>query len=165
LVILLSGCATTADRPITAEPPVSTKVRAISTEEFKGVAGRESFIWPVSGNVISAFNSKSGGYINKGIDIGVREGTDVKASKSGRVSFRSEGFRGYGKIIILDHGNNYETVYAYNSENVVSSGVPVKQGDVIARTGVNPRTNEPALHFEVRKKSEPVDPLAQFSRY
>ena len=96
---------------------------------------------------------------NKGIDIGASRGSDVKASRSGRVTFATEYLKGYGKTIIIDHLDGYETVYAHNAQNLVLEDQRVKRGEVIARVGKTGRADRPTLHFEIRKKSKPQNPF------
>lgn len=118
-----------------------------------------SFIWPVKGGVISSFGNKSGDFRNKGIDIKAGQGDTVRAAASGRVVYSDTKMRGFGMTVIIDHGDNVQTVYAYNSEILVKPGDDVMQGDAIAKAGSSGRAKEPCLHFEVRKDGEPVDPI------
>jgi len=67
---------------------------------------------------------------------------------------------GYGKLVIVRHSGNVFTAYAHNQRNLVRKGDRVRSGDVIARVGSSGRATGPHLHFEVRRGSTPVDPLA-----
>jgi len=120
----------------------------------------ETFIWPVKGKVVSHFGSTNR-YVskNKGIDISVPFGSSIKASRSGKVTYCSDFMKGYGKIIIIDHGDDYQTIYAYNSENLVKLDDNVRQGQVIAKVGRGGRASTPSLHFEVRKKHNSQNPF------
>jgi len=64
-----------------------------------------------------------------------------------------------GKTVILDHGNNFQTVYSYNSDILVKVGDLVSQNTVIAKVGRTGRARQPSLHFEVRKNGEPQNPI------
>jgi len=119
----------------------------------------EKFIWPIKGGIISHFGSIKRASKNKGLDIKAKYGEDVLASRSGKVTYCSESMKGYGKTIIIDHGDGYQTVYAYNSENIASEGDFVKQNQVIAKAGNGGRAKSPSLHFEIRKKHEAVNPF------
>lgn len=119
----------------------------------------ESFIWPVKGNVISHFGSAKFATKNKGIDISASFGENIVASRSGKITYCSDFMKGYGKIIIIDHGNGYQTVYAYNSLNLVRTGDYVKRNQVIAKVGKGGRAVKPSLHFEIRKEHEPQNPF------
>ena len=117
------------------------------------------FIWPVRGKVVGHFGKEKTGVPNKGIDIQTGNGTSILASKSGVVAFCSETVRGYGKIIIIDHGEGYQSVYAYNRKNLVSHGQSVTQGEVIGKVGDTGRADTPLLHFEIRKGHVPKNPF------
>ena len=117
-----------------------------------------AFIWPVKGSVAVPFNAKVDKIRTKGIQIRADVGESVVAAKEGKVVFCHDHFRGFGKTVILDHGDGYQTVYAYNSEILVSMGDFVKRGDVIARAGASGRAKEASLYFEVRKNGQPQDP-------
>jgi len=126
---------------------------------YARVTKLESFIWPVRGAVSSYFGSTKNMAKNKGIDIRAKEGQAVLASASGKVSFASEGLKGYGKTVIIEHAGGFETVYAHNSKNLVNPGSFVKQGAVIAKAGKTGRVKKPTLHFEIRKKHKPQNPF------
>jgi murein DD-endopeptidase MepM/ murein hydrolase activator NlpD len=117
------------------------------------------FSWPVEGHVISTFGSHNRGTTNKGIHISSREGTDIVSAQSGKVSFADDSVKGYGKMIIIDHSDHFQTVYAHNSENYVRQGDQVKRNQVIAKVGSSGRANHPYLHFEIRKDYKPKNPF------
>ena len=119
----------------------------------------ESFIWPVKGRVVSYFGSVKNLTKNKGIDIRTRKGTNVVASRSGKAAFVSNYLKGYGKTIIIDHLDGFQTVYAHNMQNLVEVDERVKQGRVIAKVGSSGRVTRPTLHFEIRKKHKPQNPF------
>ena len=119
----------------------------------------ESFAWPVKGAVSSYFGSTKDMAKNKGIDIEAPVGTCVKASRSGKVTFVSDHMKGYGKTVIIDHLDGFETVYAHNTENLVTAGQNVTQGQTVARVGDTGRAEAPSLHFEIRKGHKPQNPF------
>ncbi len=149
LIILLTSCAPSAAirSPEKTSPP------------FAQESGSKNFIWPVKGKVISIFGTWYRGTINKGIDIQTGEGSPVYAAQSGMVSFIHENMSGLGKTILLDHGDNYSTVYAHVGEILVQRGQRVFQGQVIARSGKSDQTPVSALHFEIRKLKKPENPF------
>jgi len=120
--------------------------------------GTNGFVWPVAGAIVSSFGEEGELGKNKGIDIAARRGTKVVASRSGVVSFIDEYMKGLGKTIIIDHGDEYSTVYAHNSNILVSVGDAVKQGQVIAKIGDTGRVSRTQLHFEIRKGHETQNP-------
>jgi len=125
---------------------------------------KDRFIWPVKGTIISRFGSSSGQIKNKGIDIRANEGKSVVASRAGRVVFCDDAFKGFGKTVIIDHGDSFQTVYAYNSMILVNPGDVVRQNTEIARVGSSGRAKVPTLHFEVRKDGVSRNPISYLSR-
>jgi murein DD-endopeptidase MepM/ murein hydrolase activator NlpD len=92
------------------------------------------------------------------VDIAAPEGTEVRAAEAGTV-LHAGALRGYGNVVILDHGGGLRTVYAHNRENLVRAGARVGRGQTIARVGQTGRATGPHLHFEVREDEIPADPL------
>ncbi len=127
------------------------------------VYSKEDFIWPVKGRVVSSFGEKTGPTPNKGVDIQARAGTVVVASRSGRVIFSEDKVRGFGKTVIIEHGDGIQTVYSHNSEILVKIGEDVRQGSPVAKVGSGGRENSPYLHFEIRKKHKPQNPFFYLS--
>lgn len=122
-----------------------------SAQRLPGDSGK--FAWPVQGRVISIFGTRRRGTINKGIDIQARDGAEVVASRSGRVSFVHESLPGFGKTVILEHADGFASVYAHLGEILIQQGEPVAQYQRIGRTQVS------ALHFQVRRQQKPQNPL------
>jgi lipoprotein NlpD len=139
-----------------ADKPAAEKEKPASAEEksTSATAAKGTFAWPVHGDVVRKFGASG----NKGIDIGGKVGAPVKASASGKVVYAGSGLRSYGRMIIVKHGNDYLTAYAYNEKLLVKEGDTVKQGATIADMGTGP-SGSPMLHFEVRKSGTAVDPL------
>ena len=119
----------------------------------------ENFIWPVKGALVYKFGDYKGVANSNGIDIKAAIGTNVKVSKTGTVTYCSDYLKGYGKTIIVDHGDGFQSVYAYNLKNLVNEGDVIKQGQIIARTGKGGRAKVPSLHFEIRNRHLPINPL------
>jgi murein DD-endopeptidase MepM/ murein hydrolase activator NlpD len=117
------------------------------------------FLWPLEvGRVTSRFGPRRDVH-HDGIDISAPHGTPVRAAAAGRVLY-SDRLRGYGNIVILDHGDGFATVYAHNTRNQVSAGERIGVGQVIASVGETGQTSGPHLHFEVREDNVARDPLA-----
>jgi lipoprotein NlpD len=112
--------------------------------------------WPVKGNIIARFSSKAQG--NKGIDIAGRRGTNISAAANGKVVYAGSALRGYGKLIIIKHNDDYLSAYAHNDKILVKEQQQIKSGDVIAKMG-NTDAQRVMLHFEVRFRGKSVDPL------
>jgi len=118
--------------------------------------------WPVRGTVIEEFgrqrNPKFATYtVNNGLKIEAVAGTEVHAIFQGTVLF-SQWFKGYGNLIILDHGNRIFTLYGNLKGPTVASGDHVVMGQVIAGVGESEETSEGHLYFEVRSDNHPEDP-------
>ncbi|MGA2774782.1 MAG: LysM peptidoglycan-binding domain-containing M23 family metallopeptidase [Candidatus Omnitrophota bacterium] len=111
----------------------------------------DDFIWPIKGRVIASFGSVYNNMVNKGINIRPVTNSDVSASRSGKVVFSSGNFGGFGKTLIIDHGDGLSTVYARNSQIFVKAGDVVQKGQLIAKAGSAGRDKNVYLHFEVRK--------------
>ena len=137
------------------------KKPAVKKKTFS-TAGSQPFVrlrWPVKGKVTSQFG-RSGQHMNDGIDIAAAEGTPVYAAAAGEVVYSDRRLPGYGKLIIIRHKKNQFTAYAHNQRNLARKGDQVAAGDVIARVGKTGRASGAHLHFEIRRGSTPVDPLA-----
>jgi lipoprotein NlpD len=111
------------------------------------------FAWPARGRLLAGFAEPN----NKGLDISGKPGDPVLAAASGRVMYTGTGIRGYGKLIVIKHDNNFNSVYAHNREILVKEGQNVTRGQRIAELG-DTDADAPKLHFEIRKSGKPVDP-------
>jgi lipoprotein NlpD len=111
------------------------------------------FAWPARGKLLAGFAEPN----NKGLDIAGKPGDPVLAAASGRVMYTGTGIRGYGKLIVIKHDNNFNSVYAHNREILVKEGQNVTRGQRIAELG-DTDADAPMLHFEIRKSGKPVDP-------
>jgi len=97
--------------------------------------------------------------MHSGLDLKATPGAKIKASRSGRVLYSGSGFRGYGNVVILDHGDGFLTIYAHNLKNLVHEDERVEAGATIALVGQTGNATSPHLHFEIRSGDRPVDPL------
>jgi septal ring factor EnvC (AmiA/AmiB activator) len=121
-------------------------------------------IMPVKGSIISLFGPYKNQKYNitnfrSGIDIKADKGEPIRSVFKGKVLY-SDWFKGYGNMIIIDHGKNYYTVYAHLEETFKSKGDEVEAGEVIATVGDTGSLEGARLYFEVRHHGKPVDPLA-----
>lgn len=96
--------------------------------------------------------------VHQGIDIGGSVGDSIAAAASGTVEL-SGIYGGYGRCVIVDHGNGYRTIYGHCSKLLVKEGQTVKKGDKIALVGSTGNSTGPHLHFEIRIGNTPVDPV------
>jgi len=123
---------------------------------FSTESGKEGFIWPAKGKIISDFDCEKGG-ISKGIGISLPIGSQIRASKEGVVTYANV-LRGYGKVVIIDHQDGFSTIYAHNSEILVKENNIVQKGELIAFSGNSGHCESPLLHFEIRKGNIPQNP-------
>lgn len=115
------------------------------------------FVWPViAGEVVVGFGKKQD---HRGIDIKAPEKTPIYATADGVVAYADSKQPGYGHLIIIRHGGDVVSVYAHNRRNLVDEGDTVRQGQQIAEVGSSGKSRAPHLHFEIRMKGKPVDPL------
>jgi murein DD-endopeptidase MepM/ murein hydrolase activator NlpD len=143
--------ANPAPDPVEAAPPT------VKPSEATGAL--PTFRWPVRGKVITGYGAKTNGKSNDGINLAVPEGTPVKAAEDGVVAYSGNELKGYGNLVLVRHSNGYVTAYAHASEVLVKRGDTIKRGQVIAKSGQSGEVGSPQLHFEIRKGSQPVDPL------
>ncbi|PKO39749.1 MAG: peptidase M23 [Betaproteobacteria bacterium HGW-Betaproteobacteria-4] len=124
-----------------ASSPVATETGGIVWE------------WPNKGRVIRSYDEPA----NKGLDIEGKLGDAVFAAADGKVIYVGEALPGYGKLMIVKHTNDFNSVYAHNSKYIAKDNDVVKRGQRIAEMG-RTGTDSVKLHFEIRKQGKPVDP-------
>jgi len=124
----------------------------------------DDFIWPLKGRIIGSYGQAYSSMINKGINIAPCEDSRVLAARNGRVVFYSDNFAGYGKTVILDHGDGIFSVYARNKEVFIRPGDSVLKGAVIASAGAAGKDSNDYLHFEIREGHLPKNPLFYLPR-
>ena len=112
--------------------------------------------WPTDGKVTGTYSPDDPA--RKGIKIAGRKGQPVLASEGGQVVYSGSGLVGYGELIILKHSNDYLSAYGHNSKRLVSEGQSVARGATIAEMGI--AGGKPQLHFEIRRRGKPVNPLS-----
>nr|WP_273424257.1 peptidoglycan DD-metalloendopeptidase family protein [Halomonas sp.] len=118
--------------------------------------------WPVQGSITASFQRRNGVHYN-GIVIQASEGTAVTAVHSGRVVF-ADWMRGFGNLLIIDHGDQIMTLYAHLQQFSARPGQQVSRGDAIGRVGNSGGQSRPALYFEVRRGGEPINPQRWIAR-
>ena len=142
---------------------IEQMIRRIQSGE-KNIGGSTgSLIWPCEGPVTSPFGWRTHPIfgtqqLHTGIDIGADYGDSVVAADGG-VVIEADWMGGYGNAVIIDHGNGVSTLYAHNSQLLVSEGQTVGKGQIISRAGATGYATGPHVHFEVRHNGTPVNPL------
>lgn len=112
--------------------------------------------WPAYGPISSDYGWR-GNEFHHGIDIAIPSGTEVTASRAGKV-VKAEWIGVYGLTVLLDHGNGIETLYAHNQEVLVRVGQTIETGQKIALSGNTGKSTGPHLHFEIRLNGKTVNP-------
>ena len=139
------------------------------TKAFIPATGKGSkFDWPVRGAMASPFGNRIHPILKRkilhaGIDIAAPTGTAVKTAAPGEVIYNGW-LRGYGRVVVVDHGHGFSTLYAHLSASLVKEGQVVRDGAVIARVGKTGNVTGYHLHFEVRKYGTPVNPINYLKR-
>ena len=138
----------------------STSTKAYAKNSPKVTAKAQTgpvkgWVWPTKGKIIKGFSNKENG--NKGLDIRGKQGQKIVASAPGRVVYAGSALRGYGKLIIIKHNDDYLSAYAHNSRLRVKEKQQVVVGQHIADMG-DTGTTDTRLHFEIRFKGKSVDP-------
>ncbi|WP_283150178.1 peptidoglycan DD-metalloendopeptidase family protein [Silvimonas soli] len=141
-----AGSATpgTAAKPAPAKPATPAPAPA--------AAPKLALVWPAKGTELKTAATR-----NNGIDIGGQRGDPILAAAAGKVVYAGEGIRGYGKLLVIKHNEDYLTAYAHNDSLLVKEGDNVSQGQKIATMG-DSGTTRVMLHFELRYKGKAVDP-------
>ncbi len=127
--------------------------------EFNGLSKlKRKLKWPVKGRVAHAFGSRKQGYLRwKGVLMHAPVGRQVNAIHNGTVLF-ADWLKGYGLVIVIDHGDGYMSLYGHNQALLKNVGDNVLIGEPIALVGQSGGVNQSGLYFEIRHKGKPVNP-------
>jgi lipoprotein NlpD len=123
-------------------------------------SGSLRWTWPAKGRVVQSFSPSDPA--RKGIKIRGNLGQPVVASESGEVVYSGSGLVGYGQLIIIKHNKEFLSAYGHNAKRLVREGDRVARGKAIAEMGTS--AGQPQLHFEIRRRGKPVDPLGFLPR-
>jgi murein DD-endopeptidase MepM/ murein hydrolase activator NlpD len=162
VVVSRCPCSPVASEPSHSNPPPAQALpppQTFSPRRETPVAEDLRFTWPLQGVVTRNFDQE-GQRRHDGIDIAAPQGTPIQAAADGQVIYSDWGPRGYGRLVILRHGTDLVTIYAHNERNLAHEGQFVRQGQHIATVGNSGRATTYHLHFEIRRKTVPVSPLA-----
>jgi murein DD-endopeptidase MepM/ murein hydrolase activator NlpD len=141
----------------------SIKVSQQDGDKIKSKKKKYQFDWPVwEARMSRGFlpkGTKRRRRPHKGIDLAAPRGTAVMASHDGTIIYTGKGFKGYGKMIMIESTDGWATLYGHLDKIIVHEGSKIKQGEVIGALGNTGRSSGPHLHFEIRKLDGPIDPL------
>jgi len=129
---------------------------------------RSKLDWPVHGPVSAPFGKYkhpefAAEIFRKGIDIDAPIGEDIRSVEKGTIVYADQ-FSGYGKMVIVDHGERYYTIYGHLSEILKKSGDAVRRGEVVGRAGDSDSLAGSKLYFEMRKDGRSLDPVPWFKK-
>lgn len=141
----------TGAAPSAAPAPIKSKSSKAETAGTRPI----EWIWPTEGAIVARFAPNDAA---KGIDIGGTSGQTIRAAASGTVVYQGSGLRGYGQLIIIKHNADFLSAYAHCATIYVQEGSVIKPGQKIAAMG-STGTDRIKLHFEIRRRGTPVDPL------
>jgi septal ring factor EnvC (AmiA/AmiB activator) len=166
LIEKLARLAATAPKPKPQTQPNNKTGQSVKEVADASLAGlnfprlKGKLALPVAGEILSKFgqNREDGGPAWKGLFIRARQGHEVHSVGSGKVAF-ADWLRGFGNLLIIDHGDGYLSLYSNNESLYKQPGDPVRAGDVVATVGSTGGQNEPGLYFELRHQGKPFDPL------
>lgn len=132
---------------------------AKASPKLTGLASqRGKLSWPTKGRLTESFGSARSGQIKwKGVLLSAPEGQDIKAISDGKVIY-ADWLKGFGMVLVLDHGNGYMSLYGHAQALLKGPGDTVKGGDTIALVGRSGGQTQPGLYFEIRHKGQAVDP-------
>lgn len=136
-----------SDRPLTIENP-----------------NARTFDWPVDAARMSRGFLPNKRRPHLGIDLAAPKGTAILSAQNGFVVYRGRDFHGFGKMVLIDGGNGWATLYAHLDKFYVEEGQRIRQGEMIGAMGRTGRATGVHLHFEIRQNRHPVDPLLYLPR-
>ena len=144
---------------ITRENPATARVMGSGACDpvTGGAVGFGTFVWPANKHYLSGFDY-SPSTNHWGLDVAGNEGEGVYATDAGVIVYAGWNDYGYGNMVMIDHGNGFQSLYAHMSAFNVGCGQSVGQGDVIGAVGTTGRSSGPHLHFEIRAISSWVNP-------
>lgn len=144
--------------PITLRMPVTNDAADFDKGEKKTFSESKGYLpWPVNGLIIKKFGSPRSETRWDGVLISAKEGTDIRAVSGGQVVF-ADWLKGYGWLIIINHGGGYMSLYAFNQTVYKKVGEHVKAGMIIAAVGSSGGREESGLYFGIRNNGKPVNP-------
>ena len=155
-----------ASEPVRAPEPAQAPERIRAPEPAQAAANglRKGMAYPVKGEVQGRFGAeRPDGGVWRGIVLRASEGTPVKAIAAGKVVY-ANWLKGFGNMVIIDHGQQYMSIYAYNQSLLKSVGDAVTAGQSIATVGATGGQVESGLYFEIRHNGAPVNPLLWLGR-
>jgi septal ring factor EnvC (AmiA/AmiB activator) len=114
-------------------------------------------LWPAQGKVVVSYGGAEEGRFANGLGFSLAQGAGVRSVSWGEVVY-NDMLRGFGHVVIVYHGQDYYSLYAFLSHISVRSGQKVEKGESLGQAGYFPAAQGPGLYFELRRKQLPIDP-------
>ena len=142
--------------PVSPEPPERIVIKTPEQPQLPLQFDQKNvrWIWPLQGKVVNKFSPNQG---RKGIDIRGEKNQAVRVAAPGKVVYQGNGVKGYRNLIIVKHSEDLLSAYAHNEQVYVQEGQWVNENQTISTVGL--KKGQPILHFEIRRKGKPIDPL------
>lgn len=168
IAVMIFGSCSTFETPVSRSLESSSlktpdfRVDSKNLEDVKKIQFADKtdlFDWPVDDARLTR------GFLPKkrrphlGIDLAAKRGTPILAAQGGLVIYTGREFRGYGKMVLVESGKGWATLYAHMDKILVQEGQKISQGQVLGAMGRTGRATGVHLHFEIRKDKGPIDPL------
>jgi murein DD-endopeptidase MepM/ murein hydrolase activator NlpD len=158
------GSCTTFHTPISRElftpgAPANDPARTAASDLPPTMQSPVGFDWPVDSARMTRGFLPNKRRPHLGIDLAAPRGTPILAAQAGTVIYTGREFKGYGKMVLIESGNGWATLYAHFDKILVSEGQRVRQGEIVGAMGRTGRATGVHLHFEIRKDRGPIDPL------
>lgn len=162
----LSSCATgitSTSRSLPVHGPLSPVSRGPAQEtqrlEARRAEAPPSFDWPVDEARLTRGFLPRKKRPHLGLDLAAKKGTPILNSRRGTVIYQGKGFRGFGKMVLVESADGWAALYAHLDKIYVAEGQKLGQGEILGAMGRTGRATGVHLHFEIRKDRAPVDPL------
>ncbi len=168
MVIIFGSCSTfqtPISRSITEEhlstPDFRAEFRSAASDikKIDFVDKTDLFDWPVDDARMTRGFLPQKRHPHFGIDLAAKQGTPILAAQGGMVIYTGREFRGYGKMILIESGKGWATLYAHMDKIFIQEGQKISQGHILGTMGRTGRATGVHLHFEIRKDKGPIDPL------
>lgn len=159
---LPSQAARTATRTAATANAVATAAAAAASAPAGTSPAR--FAWPLDGTVKRGWKARSASDHHDGLDIAAAPGAPVKAAAAGTVLFAGPEKEQFGNLVVVDHGDGWNTAYGFLSKITVKKGAKVAAGERIGLAGNTGKARGTELHFEVRQDGVPIDPAAELPK-
>ncbi|MDE1915490.1 MAG: M23 family metallopeptidase [Sphingomonadales bacterium] len=160
----LAGGKSAAKADSSADTKPETKTAAHDEGDGGHAHAIPHFLWPLSGTVRRGFTARGKSNFHDGLDITGSQGSAVRAVAAGTVLFAREEPDSFGRLVVIDHGNGWQSAYGFLSKITVKEGDTVKATERVGLVGHSGKATRDELHFEIRHDNHPVNPVGLLPR-